>query len=157
MTHELLKNINGLQILKLNHDQLEFFKSYVNNKEILNIFNIMHRMGNRQVIEIGDKYKYFSNFYHFDSFNEVCDIKKYQKNDSLSSHIDKVNNTDADTIIMINVQGNAYLFFEFNDTKIKIFLNEGDVLILNEDARYKWTHQLLVLTDNRISIIMRNL
>lgn len=172
-----LKNVKGLQIIKLTPEALQFITQSISNKSLSDIFKFQHAMSVRAVVEIGDVikipsdandtfnnntdtsalkkflYNYFTNY---GSFNQI-EIRHYNKNNKLAPHIDSVNKTNDDTVVMINVSGSATLTFSLGDQSYNINVSKGDVVIINDDARFNWYHSLLVKTNNRISIIMRNL
>lgn len=99
---------------------------------------------------------------------DQCIANHYQPGQGLINHVDL--DKFEDGILILNLVGSATMVFEhvLLGTLYQIFLQEGDILILNESARYDWYHGIESLTEDvvngktivrgqRISITLRKM
>ena len=87
---------------------------------------------------INDLSKRLSLLCNMDNNFTQCIINEYKKKQSISPHIDAF---IFGSIIAIVTLGDAgILIFEKGDSSVEIEVKPGDVMILKDDARYKYKH-----------------
>jgi alkylated DNA repair dioxygenase AlkB len=73
-------------------------------------------------------------------FNQLI-VNEYQPGQGISPHIDCVP-CFADTIVSMSL-GSACIFtMSHDDTKVDVLLDPGSLLVMQDDARYKWRHEI---------------
>lgn len=165
---EAIKKIKGFRIVKIPDDILkQLYSAYELDKEFFDSrFSIMKKYGNCPRIEIGEQIRFIDQesfetpltnllleyVKPYGSFNQI-ELRYYMKQYQLPPHIDMGDHT----IIMINFIGRCTLSMSFNNDIYNIRLKTGEMVILNDDARFKWHHSISKPTNGRISIIMRKL
>lgn len=70
-------------------------------------------------------------------FNQVL-INKYQPGEGIASHIDA--DIFGDTILCLTVNSGAVLYFEKGNELHSIYPDNGDIYLMQKDARYKYKH-----------------
>ncbi len=164
-----MENIPGFKIKKIEETLLNSMKKdavkcdpimktaySMGNTTKINLFGYKHRTMCDRIDDVKLNTKDLINYFKDHTLNQV-EIRKYKKGDSLPEHVDKINNLTDDTIIMINLIGSCNFTMSRGDQLFIKELYEGDILILEGDARFKWKHGIKdILTNERWSLILRN-
>ena len=166
-----IKNIKGFNIVKIPDDIYTNIADEFNKNITVyeNIFNKLRDLDITIKVDIGDKSKWLAKIFKTDLkqllydyianygvFNQI-ELRRYFKGHCLPPHIDNLNLTDNETVLMINLLGKCTLCMSLNDLVYKIKLSPGDMVVLQDDARFKWSHSIENPTDKRTSIIIRNI
>jgi alkylated DNA repair dioxygenase AlkB len=85
--------------------------------------------------------------------NQVI-INDYQKDQKIGKHIDHIHNF-GNKIVTLSLCNSGILVFRKADQKFEVILNPCDLLIMFDQFRYEWTHELKPVTERRISITFR--
>ena len=80
-------------------------------------------------------------------------INEYKKGQCISKHIDAP--VFGPEIFSISLGTSAKFILRKGIEVVSVQLDEGDVLVLRDDARYLWTHELAPLSGLRVSFTFR--
>ena len=80
-------------------------------------------------------------------------INEYKKGQCISKHIDAP--VFGPEIFSISLGTSAKFILRKGIEVVSVQLGEGDVLVLRDDARYLWTHELAPLSGLRVSFTFR--
>ena len=87
-------------------------------------------------------------------FNQ-CIINNYYKGQSISKHIDSL--YFGSIIGCFTLCNSGIMRFTYNEEVIDLEVKPNSLYIMSDDARYKWSHEMLKLkNERRISITFRH-
>jgi alkylated DNA repair dioxygenase AlkB len=93
----------------------------------------------------------------FDEKPDQVIINEYTPGQKISAHTDDIN-IFGPQIASLSLGCDATMFFSYKGTKISVFLPKNSLAILEDDARYKWKHELKPITGGtRVSVTFRNI
>lgn len=69
-----------------------------------------------------------------------CIANQYMRNQGISEHVDAL--FFGDTVVSVSLLENTVMTFTTNDQTVNILLPRRSIVILTEDARYKWKHSI---------------
>lgn len=69
-----------------------------------------------------------------------CIANQYMRNQGITEHVDVL--SFGDTVVSVSILEDTVMTFTMNDQKVDILLPRRSIVILTEDARYKWKHSI---------------
>lgn len=149
-------SIKGLTILKSAIKQTkQILDSLITNPDFYNIDN----KAGRRICQYGYKYDYLTKTciktdpipqFYFDIINPVLDeqkieckfnqvlINEYQPGQGIAPHMDA--NIFGDIIVCLTINSGAIIKFEYREDEFEFYMDNGDVYIMQDDARYLYKH-----------------
>jgi alkylated DNA repair dioxygenase AlkB len=158
------KNIPGLHIIEnfINEVESNRLVNYINNQK----WDITL---SRRTQQYGYKYDYFKRkLFNTQNIpkelNIVCEklshnvdqiiVNEYKTNQSISKHIDH-KMLFGDTISIVSLLEPVDMIFRKNNEKRIITLHPNSCVVLKNQSRYLWTHELKFKGKRRISVTFR--
>ncbi len=94
------------------------------------------------------------------NFNQII-INEYNPGQGIASHTDNIT-LFGDTVVSLSLNSNIVMEFSYDNLIIKLPLKRKSLIILQDDARYKWRHGITakkyddkIKRDTRISVTFR--
>lgn len=86
-----------------------------------------------------------------------CIVNRYRKGEYISNHVDH-KKWFGPCVMTISLCNSAILRFKLGARKYDLQVDDGDVVVLEGDARYKWSHETLPLQGaERVSVTYRTM
>jgi alkylated DNA repair dioxygenase AlkB len=123
--HIILKNPKSRRVQQYGFEYNYFKKS---------VKAVTHHMEG-PILEISEKLK----DYGFLSPIQ-CIVNEYYRNQGIAAHID--NKNFGDTVAGISIHDDGIMNFRNGDKLFKCFLPRRSLVVMKEDARYIWTHEI---------------